>query len=381
VIVTALPLHAVYAPIPEQEQGKDLNFSVRAGVAYDSNIFGGATDAINSNVYTVAPRLTYNHSVTASTFVSADYGLTLDDIERRPGTKLLDSHQLMLRGAHAFSSSTNIDVTNTFMSSRNPESLLNGVLQNTDQSFWREQLDGRFVTPLSAKAGLEVKVRGVDTRFRNARLGRMLDRLENLYGVAGNYAVLPEVKVVGEARHLDVYYWKEGELKNKNSNYAMAGLDYDVAKKLSISSRLGAEWRHRALARNVTAPFAELSARYQYGERSFVTGGYGYTFDETSDPSRFTDQRVSRYFVNVQHAVTALIVASVSADYEPATLQGIAGQPDLRETTTRWGAALSYLPRKNWVVSLNYDLDRVLSQESSRSTERHRFGLSATCSF
>ncbi len=380
-LLATLPARAVYAPIPEQEQGKDLSVTVKGGVSYDSNIFGGATGAISSTVWEVAPKITYNASVTDQTFLSAGYGLTLDEFDKRPGTKLLDSHDLTLRAAHAFSKSTVLDLNNDFMIARNPESLLNGVPLNADQSFTHNQFDGRFTTPVSPKFDTEVKVRSGYTKYRNAVLGRMLDRIENLYGVAGDYAVLPEVKAVVEVRHQDVYYRKVGELKNKSSEYAMVGADYEVAEKLTMSSRLGLEWRRRSGASNATAPYAELSGKYNYAERSFITGGYAYTFDESSDPARFTDQKVNRFFVNLEHSLTALIVASASVDYEPAVLQGRLGQPNLNETATRLGGALSYVPTKNWTLSVSYDFDHVNSDDPSRSVQRHRVGLNASYTF
>lgn len=383
-LLAAVPVRAVYAPIPEPEQGKDLTVAVTAGAQYDSNIFGGATDAINSMVWRLAPKITYNASLSDQTFFSAHYALTLDEIERRPGDKLLDSHEFSARLAHAFSSSTNVDVVDTLMIARNPESLLNGVPRNTDQSFTRNQVDGRFVTPLGPKMGVTAKVRSAMTSYRNAVLGRSLDRTDNLYGVATDYAVLPEMKAVAEYRHQDIYYRKEGvEKKNKRSDYLMGGFDYEAAKKLTLSGRFGGEWRSRVGAPDTTAPFLEFSGRYAYAERSFLTGGVGYTIDESSDPDRFTDQKVTRYFVNVQHALTALIVASLSADYEPAELQArppITTQ-DLSETVTRVGAALSYLPGKNWTISASYDLDHVESDDPSRTVVRHRAGMSVTYSF
>ena len=381
VMVAALPAWAVYAPIPEQEQGKDLTVSVRAGISYDSNIFGGASGAIGSNVWELAPRIAYNASVSDQTFFSANYGLTLDEFERRPGTKLLDSHDLTLRTAHAFTRSTTLDVTDAFMVSRNPESLLNGVPLNADQSVTRNQLDGRFVTALTPKIGTEIKTRSVYYKYRNAVLGRSLDRMENLYGVAADYAILPELKGVAEYRRQDVYYRKEGELKNKSSDYVMGGLDYEVAKKMTVSSRVGVEWRRRSAAEDTTAPYAEVSVRYDYAERSFLTGGYAYTYDESSDTLRFTDQRVQRFFVMLQHALTPLIVASASGDIEPAVLQGRAGIPNLNETATRVGGALTYTPTKNWAISASYDFDYVKSDDPSRNVERHRVGLSASYTF
>lgn len=383
VLMAALPMRAVYAPIPEREQGKDLTFTVRSGYAYDSNIFGGATDEIGSSIWSIAPRASYNRSLTDQTFFAANYGLALDYIENRPGDQVLDSHDFTLRLAHALNQSTTLDLNNLLIIARNPESLLNGLPLNTDQSFTRNQVDARFNTALTPKAGVEAKVRSVYSKYRNAMLGRSLDRIENLYGLAGNYAILPELKGVAEFRHMDVFYRKEGERKNKRSEYVMGGFDYEAARKLTLSTRFGAEWRRRASEDNTTSPYAEVSGRYGYAEHSSLTGGYAYTFDEPSDTERFTDQKVNRFFVNVEHALTALIVASASFNYEPAVLQARrnAGIPDLDETATRAGLALSYLPTKNWIVTASYDHDRVRSDEPSRSVKRNRAGLSASYTF
>ncbi|MDO8539824.1 MAG: hypothetical protein Q7S40_05230 [Opitutaceae bacterium] len=405
-LVAALPVRAVYAPVPERDQGKDLTVTVRAGVAYDSNLFGAPPKGslpvlpgqpphvgpLDSIVWTFAPHVAYNASLTDQTFMSAAYGLTLDYFQDRPGDKLLDSHDVALRVAHAVSKSTTLDVNNVLTVARNPEALLPGIATlpgvaaedrsaNPDQSFTRNQLDGRFNTPLNAKLGATVKARSVLFDYRNAQLGRSLDRLENLYGVAGDYAILPEVKAVAEYRHQDVYYRKFGEAKNKRSDYLMGGADYEVAKKMSVSGRLGAEWRQRAGERSSTSPFAELSGKYDYSRESFVIGGYAYTFDETSDTVRFTDMKVNRFFLNLQHSLTALIVASASASYEPSELQGRRGQADIDEKTSRFGGALSYLPTKNWILSVSYDYDRVRSDDPARGMRRERVGLNAIYAF
>lgn len=380
-LLAALPVLAVYAPIPEQEQGRDLTFSVKGGVSYDSNIFGAATDERHSVIWTIAPRATYNASLTARTFFSASYGLTLDHFDNRPGDKLLDSHDASVRLAHAFSKATILDLNNTFTVSRNPESLLPGQTLNINQSFTRNQFAARYVTPITPKIGAAVKARSIYYDYHDRQLGRSLDRIENLYGVSGDYAILPELKAVAEFRHQDVFYDKLGELKNKNSNYLMGGFDYEFARKMSVSGRLGAEWRERKAERDSTAPYAEISAKYDYTEKSFITGGYAYTLEETSDPEQFTDSKLHRIFANVQHSLTPLIVASGSLTYEPATLQGRRGRADLSESTLRGGAALSYLPTRNWTLSAGYDYDRVRSDEPSRTLRRNRVALSAIFTF
>ncbi len=375
------PVLAVYAPIPEQEQGKQLTVLVTAGISHDSNIFGAATSAISSTVYTFSPELKFNSSLTDQTFVSASYKLTLDHFTERPGDKTLDSHDLMGRVAHAFNANTNIDITETYTVSKNPESLLAGVAINTDQSFKRNQLDGRFVTSLSGKTTGTIKARTVNYSYDNAVLAASIDRTENLYGVEIGQAFLPEVKLVGEYRHQDVNYRSSGSTKDKQSDFLIGGVDYNVARKTTATGRLGYEWRKRDGERSSATPYVELSSKYDYAEKSFITAGYIYTFEETSNIATYTDTKVNRFFVNVQHAVSALIVASGSFSYEPSTLQGRRGVADVDEKTTRLGLALSYLISKNWSLSATFDHDNVNSDSPTRDLKRDRYGVSASFSF
>ena len=375
------PVWAVYAPIPEQDQGKAWSFDVAGSVTHDSNIFGAPTGAISSTIYSLAPKVDFNASVTDQTFLSASYLLSLDHFNNRPGKKTLDSHTLIGRVAHAFTQSTNVDLSDNFLVQKNPESVLNGLPVNTDQSFKSNEVDGSFTTDISPKAEVTVKVRSLIFRYDAARLGADLDRTENLYGVSGSYAVLPELKAVGEYRHQDIDYTDAGSTKDKSSNYLLAGADYNVAKKVTASGRLGYEWRHRDGERNDTSPYVELTTKYDYAPGSYVTAGYVYTLEESSNVTLYTDTQVNRFFVNVQHALTGLITASASIDWEPSQLQGRRGLPDVDENTTRLGVALTYLPTKNWAISASYDYDKVSSDDAARELNRNRMGLTARYSF
>ena len=374
------PLGAVYAPIPEQEQGKEFSASIRVGASHDSNIFGAASGAISSTIYSFEPTLKFNSSLTDQTFFSASYRLTFDRMVDRPGDQDLDSHDLNVRLAHAFSQSTNIDISDNYTVAKNPESLLAGIPLNTDQSYERNQLDGRLATNVNERTSATFKARNVVYRYDNATLGTSLDRTENLFGVALSYDVVPELKAVGEFRRQDVKYRRAGGSKDKQSNFLIGGFDYDMARKLSASGRVGFEWREREGAGDTDAPYVELSAKYDYAERSYITGGYMHTLEEASNVAQFTDTRVNRLFVNLQHSLSALVVASSSLTYEPSTLLGRAGQVDVDEKTTRVGFAVSYLPTQHWTISATYDNDRVKSDDASRDLKRNRYGVSAAFS-
>ncbi|HTZ19637.1 MAG TPA: outer membrane beta-barrel protein [Opitutaceae bacterium] len=382
-----LPLWAGYAPIPEQEQGKAWSVSLRTSAVHDSNIFGAPSKEISSEVYSASPKIAFNASVTDQTFVTASYQPTLDYFTDRPGSQSLFSHEVLGRVAHAFSPTTTLDLMDYFQISKNPESLLPGVagsnptLLNTDQSFQRNQFDASYSTKVTAKTGTTVKMRSTVYRFDNATLGQSLDRTENLYGFAGSYDVLPETKGVAEYRYETIDYRSAGANKDKTSNFLLGGVDYKAAEKLTASARLGVEWRHRDGERSQTAPSAELSLKYDYAQQSFLTAGYAYTLDESSDVANYTDTKVNRFFLNLQHALTPLIVASGSVDYEPSVLQGRRGINNANETTLRFGAALSYLPTKNWTLSATYDYDRVTSDVAAREMGRGRMGVSAAYAF
>lgn len=381
----ALPLFAVYAPIPEQPpvETKDWTFSVKGGVSHDSNVFGAATNEISSTIWTLAPRIAYKSPPDKTSFWTS-YGLTLDQFDDRPGDKLLDSHDAMLAVEHKFTEQRKINVSDSLTVTRNPESLLAGVKLNTDQSFTQNQLDGKFETGIGGKLSAAIKLRSTSFDYRDAALGRSLDRLENLYGVLAEYPV-GKVKTVGEFRHQDVFYAKLGEAKNKTSEYLMGGIDYKGNPKLTLTGRLGAEWRNRAAERDTVAPYAEFTTKWDLAgksdEGSFLLGGLDYRLEETSDTLRFNDSQVLRAFGSVRYWLQAKIVASASLSYEPSTLQGRRGQRDIDETTVRSGLAVSYWRTKNWAINANLDYDRVRSDDAFRNLKRTRVGVSAVYTF
>ncbi len=372
---------AVYAPIPEQDQGKALTYRLGASAYHDSNIFGAATGERDSMVYNFNGTISFNGSIDDQTFASASYALSNDHIVDRPGKKNLTSHSLSGRIAHSFSQVSNIDVNAAYDIEKNPQSLLAGVPLNTDQSFDRAEADVRYVTGLGQKTSVVAKYRFINYAYDNANLASQLDRSENLLGLEFAYAMLPETKLVAEYRYQTIGYDTGASLKDKDSHFLMGGFDYNPGKQLMVSGRAGFEDRSRDSQPDTTIPYVELTSRYTYNEGSFLAAGYTYTFEEPSDTIRFNDTKVSRFFVNVQHRLTGAFTASGSITYEPSQLQGRGTQADIDETTTRFGLGLTWQPNKNWTVSSTYDLDNVDSDDANRGQNRSRFGVSASFTF
>jgi hypothetical protein len=371
---------AVYAPIPDQQQGRDISVSLEGGITYNNNIFGAASDAISSLVFEVSPKVSFNSSLSEQTFFSADFHPVLDYFENRPGSKAVYSQAIDARIAHSYSPTSVLDVTDSYSYDQNPEALLNGLPVNTDQTLQSNEFDAHFSFAPTEKLGIILKARSVYYDYINAVLGDELNRFENLYGLEFDYTLLPNLNAAGEYRHEDVDYQTNPAADNNHTDFFMAGFDYTVGPKLTASFRLGGEYRTYAHLDEQTTPYAEFSLKYDYAKGSFISAGYTYDLEETSDPIHFSDERVNRMFVNVQHQFTALIVGSASLDYEPSTLIGrpAQGQSNIEEDTTHAGMALTYLPTKDWSIVGSYDYDCVSSGISSRGMNRSRVGVSAT---
>lgn len=373
---------AVYAPVPEQDQGKALTFRLGASVYYDSNIFGAPTGKVDSMVYNASPEVSFNGSLTDQTFLSLGYLLSIDQMVDRPGDQSLLNHTFTGRVAHEFSKSTNLDLNELYAISENPASLLAGIPLNTDQSFKRNQIDARFTTAAGAKTTIVIKYRNLDFAYDAAGLAAQLDRNEHLAGLEAAIALLPETKLVGEYRYQDVNYDVAAAFKDKTSHFFLAGFDHRPGEQTLLGARVGFESRTRRGAGNSTAPYVELTARREYREGSYVSAGYTLSFEEASDVVQFLDTQTNRFFLNLQHHLSALVTASGSVTYEPSRLQGRGGvRSDIDEDTTRLGLGLTWLPNKNWMVNANYDHDRVASDLPNRDQSRNRVGLTARVAF
>ena len=371
---------AVYAPIPEQEQGKLLTIYATAGAYYDTNIFGAPADERSSMVYQVSPRFVFNLSATDQTLVSASYQLSLDHFADRPGKRLLDSHTASATLRHTFSPRLEAELSDTFQLSKNPESLLPGLstVLNTDQSYSLNQLDGRLAANLTKRTGLTLKARAATFAYDNESLAVELDRSEYLVGLAATHVLLPEIQAVAEYRHQTIRYTDGGGTKDKDSDFALMGADYVINTRAALSGRLGAEYRRRKGAADETLPYAEFAVKVDYGKGSYLSAGYGFSVEEVSNLDVYTDMAVHRFFANVQQVLTPRMVVTGSASWEPTRLNGREGiSPDRDETNTKVGMAAVYRLSTLWTVSATLDRDDVSSDDPGRQLKRSRGGLTA----
>ena len=381
-ISIAGPLGAVYAPIPEEELGKALVVKLGSGIFHDTNIFGAPQNEQDSMVYRLAPSISYNASLTDQTFLSASYDVNMDYVADRPDNTTLWTHVLSARLAHSFNPDSILDITEKFSIIESPESLLPGLPLNTDQSYNHNQFDASYTNKLGERFGYELKARSQIFAYKVDSLATQLDRDEFLLGISVIHDVSEITKVLGEYRFQDVAYAQAGQFKDKQSNFFLGGIDYAPSETFSLSLRGGLEQRNRSGAPDDTAPRTEFTARYEYGERSYLAAGYISALEEISNVQQYTDIQVHRFFVNLQHALSAQTTGSLFYNVEPSQLLGRPGfSADGDEVTQRLGTALSWQPRRGWLVSGSIDVDVTDSDDPFRDLDRTRVGVDVRYSF
>ena len=378
----ALPatLFGVYAPIPEQEQGKAIVLSLESGFFYDSNILGRPDGEIDSTVFTVTPQIKYNASLEEQSFIEASYKLQALLFSDRPTEDTLYNHNFNVRFSHTFSPSLILEVSDALLLIDNPESFLLGLLQ-TNQSSTNNQFDFRLLSELSKRTSLTVKYRNFNYAYDEAQVASILDRNDNQFGIQVGYKWVPEASFVFEYRFQDRAYDTDGALKDSDSNFFLAGVDWLPNPKVQISGRIGVDDRNQNAGSSKSNFYGQLTGVYKYNPDSFLAFIVTYETVETSAPITFSGEETFSLLLNVQHALTSKIFLAGSIYYDSADLISQTAPTDITDNTVRFGFSAIYQPTQNWSVIFSYDLDDTGSDDFFRTETRSRVGISARYTF
>lgn len=375
---------AVYAPIPEQEQGNAFSGSLTGGVYYDSNIFGSQDGRVSSVVGEIRPHADYNQSLTDQTFFSVDYDLQVLIFANRPGSDdVITNNRLNARVDHTFAPNLFASISDSFAYIQNPESaVIAGAPLQTDQSYFFNRVELAADWDVTEIWSLGAKYRNQFWFYDDNALANQLDRVMHTAGIDAGYVFLPELTLVGEYRFEFNDYCDNSPPKDSLSNFILAGLDYNLAERLMLMLRGGAELRVRFDNPNRNSPYGEVTAVYELTERSYISGALTYGIFETTDTSQFLDQENLDAQLNIEYFITPLIAVSGSAFYQYAQLNGrpwVAA--DANEYTYRAGVGITFLPTDNWAIWIDYDYDFVDSQVNGRNQVRNRVGGYARYTF
>lgn len=384
-LAPAIAFAGIYAPVPEQEVGRNIVAEIEGGILYDSNIFGAASGAEHSTVYSVSPRLKLNSPISDQTFVNGHYFLDVLSFSDRPGGEdTLYNHEFHGRLAHSFNETTELLISDTLSDIDNPESsLATGSLQ-VDQSFQQNDFDAKLNLGVNERFGLGLKYRWSAIDYEQAFLSLLLDRDTYQSGAEAKFFMGPEASVIGEVRYqANTYAFDGRESKDSTSIFYLGGFDRKLGPKSELTLRVGAEDRdHNAPAGgDDTQAYGDIGYYNEYAQGSFMSLGASFGTRESDAPDSYFGEETLSIYGSIQHALTAKTSISGSLTFEDASLDGRPGFSDIDESVTRVGLGLTYLPSPNWALILDYALDDRSSDVRAREEVRYRAGISVRYTF
>ncbi len=374
-------LFGVYAPIPEQEQGKAVVLSMESGFHYDSNVLGSPVNEVDSSVFTVSPGIKYNASLEEQSFFEASYKLNALLYSDRPTEDKLYNHFFNVRFRHTFSPALILEVSDSLSFIDSPESFLLGLPLQTNQSNDINQFDISLAAELSKRTNMVLKYRNMNFAYDDAQVAPVLDRNDNLFGLQFGYDWTPEASMVFEYRFQDRAYGSNSALKDSDSNFFLFGIDWVPSPAFQLNGRLGVDDRQQEIGTGDTNFYGQLTGIYEYNSDSFLAFSVTYETLETSSPIQFSGEETLSFLFNVQHALTSKIFLAGSIYYDSADLVAQAATASINDNTVRLGLSAIYQPTRNWSVIFSYDFDDTGSDDNFRTETRSRVGISARYTF
>jgi hypothetical protein len=384
--------------------------ALRDRPGFDEDTFG----------FDVAPSAAINLKRDQTTF-GLSYLYTLRYYLDREDEEMDHTHQANLKLSHAFNERFSIDVKDSFVIAQEP-SILDPTISTTlparaegdnFRNFGSIQFNAAVVENFSVNAGYrnsiydyeqdakDVIAAGGDPTGAGSR-SAVLDRMEHMFFIDGNYQVLPKTTVsVGYQFGINDYTSDDplfgiynGSVRDSRSHFATVGVKQHLNPQLDVSVRGGIQYTtydNETFFDDQLSPYAEASLRWGYMEGSSLQVGARHQRIATdvrlvnrggvSVP--IADQQATTAWVSVNQAITGKLSAIIMGQYQYSTYgDSSATDPgDVVDQIFFAGATLAYQFNPHISAEAGYTFDRVDSDDSFRSFTRNRVYIGTRLSY
>jgi hypothetical protein len=391
---------------------------------YDDNYFtypGTATlPKLETFGFDVSPSAAYNLRRDQTT-LGLSYLYTLRYFADRERPRDDHSHQANMKLSHAFNERYSLDVKDSFVVAQEPSvldptisttvparsegdnirnnggiqfnaNLLEhfGMLVGYNNSIYDYEQDDNDVRRVEARAGLPIT--GIGSR------SAVLDRMEHVFNVDGNYQILPKTTMsLGYIFTMTDYTSQDlllpgvpGTTRDNKSHAVTIGARQQFNPQLAVSGKVGVQVTTYDDARweDETGPYAEASASWQYANGSSLLAGVRHmrvASDVRVLPNGAlnSDQEATSFFVSVTHQIAAKISANAMAQYQHGTFNGagLGGSGDVADDLFYGGVTLTYQFTPHIAAEAGYTYDRLDSDIPFRSFTRNRVFIGTRLSY
>jgi hypothetical protein len=410
VALGAASLQAAYAPgLSPLEQSKPWTIGLALKGFYDDNYTTSpSSSAPETFGISVSPYAAIN-KVMDQTLISLSYKYELKWYEDRPENEADHIQLAKLRVSHAFSERFSVELSDKFIYAQEgtveTDTVTTPTVLMTDADYVRNVGDVGFTAGLTEKIGLAVSYQNQIYDYEqdsgpNNR-SAMLDRMEHLGGLEGQFKLWPEtLGVVGykygivEHTHEKAIFVPESllpvsnDVRDINSHYLFAGVEHSFNPQLQLDARVGAMINDYPNADDVpgwddssVTPWGDVRLTWTYNPGSYLSFGVVHTLNQTDVAAQ--NQESTSVFATLNHRITPKLTGSFHGLFQYSAYDSdyYDGEADLLYLLD---LNLSYAFNPNLSAEVGYMFDRLdsdvmysLTTDRSYSRNRVYIGLRA----
>ena len=327
---------------------------------------------------------------------SAGYAFGMRYYEDRETDNEDYGHELGISLNKAFSNTSLLQLSDSFVIAQEPEILNGGTplrtegdnLRNTISASYRQVLSGNILGEL----GYGNSIFDYDEAYHSA----LLDRSYNQVNLDVIYDMEQTEYFVGykfastdfDGGDLGAGTNFKSDARDNDSHYGYVGVRHQLNKEFVASAQVGAQYvdyynfdlMPGLIPEDETSPYVNASMEWGYAEGSQLVAGVSLARGATD--LQAADQETSAVYAQFLHKITAKVHGTLTARYQDSEISGGGVRVDGKtESLMLLGASLTYAIADNIWTELAYNFDELDSDIPRRSFERNYLSIGIGTSY
>ena len=327
---------------------------------------------------------------------SAGYAFGMRYYEDRETDNEDYGHELGISLNKAFSNTSLLQLSDSFVIAQEPEILNGGTPLRTEGDNLRNTISASYRQVLSGNILGELGYGNSIFDYEEAYHSALLDRSYNQVNLDVIYDMEQTEYFVGykfastdfDGGDLGAGTNFKSDARDNDSHYGYAGVRHQLNKEFAASAQVGAQYvdyynfdlMPGLIPEDETSPYVNASMQWGYAEGSQLVAGISLARGATD--LQAADQETSAVYAQFLHKITAKVHGTLTARYQDSEISGGGVRVDGKtESLMLLGASLTYAIADNIWTELAYNYDELDSDIPRRSFERNYLSIGIGTSY
>jgi len=327
---------------------------------------------------------------------SAGYAFGMRYYEDRETDNEDYGHELGISLNKAFSNTSLLQLSDSFVIAQEPEILNGGTPLRTEGDNLRNTISASYRQVLSGNILGELGYGNSIFDYEEAYHSALLDRSHNQVNLDVIYDMEQTEYFVGykfastdfDGGDLGGGTNFKSDARDNDSHYGYVGVRHQLNKEFVASAQAGAQYvdyynfdlMPGLIPEDETSPYVNAAMEWGYAEGSKLVAGVSLARGATD--LQAADQETSAVYAQFLHKITAKVHGTLTARYQDSEISGGGVRVDGKtESLMLLGASLTYAIADNIWTELAYNFDELDSDIPRRSFERNYLSIGIGTSY